>query len=245
MWQYRYVAGGVGGVPDVNDPNMQYIWTVVSGPDVNGVTFSAGNKAETQVDVVQAGTYTFQFGADYNGQGCGEADTIEVIFEKALVLTPKDIEACNDENQPLPNEINLDTLLTGNGVAYTGTWTMVGGPGTPGGTLPVQNYKGMTQTGVYVYRFTPNQSGVCGVSAVEVKIDLKNCICPPLSINSDGGTTCNDAGSVNLGTMVQGATGPGKWAVTTQPTGGGVVLSGTVGGFQGSACGGICVYLYT
>jgi len=52
----------LGGVPDVNDPNMQYIWTVVSGPDVNGVTFSAGNKAETQVDVVQAGTYTFQFG---------------------------------------------------------------------------------------------------------------------------------------------------------------------------------------
>ncbi len=234
----------LGGVPDVNDPNMQYIWTVVSGPDVNGVTFSAGNKAETQVDVVQAGTYTFQFGADYNGQGCGEADTIEVIFEKALVLTPKDIEVCNDENQPLPNEINLDTLLTGNGVAYTGTWTMVSGPGTPGGTLPVQNYKGMTQTGVYVYRFTPNQSGVCGVSAVEVKIDLKNCICPPLSINSDGGTTCNDAGSVNLGTMVQGATGPGKWAVTTQPTGGGVVLSGSLADFKGQPAGAY-VFTYT
>ena len=121
---------------------------MVSGPDVNGVTFSAGNKAETQ-DVVQAGTYTFQFGADYNGQGCGEADTIEVIFEKALVLTPKDIEVCNDENQPLPNEINLDTLLTEWRCLY-GYMDDGEGPGTPGGTLPVQNYKDDTDGSICI-----------------------------------------------------------------------------------------------
>ena len=231
-------------VPDVDDPNMQYIWTVVTGPDVSGVTFGTGNKPVTGVVVTQPGTYTFRFGADYNGQGCGATDTLDVTFEQALILTPQDVEACNDVNQPLPNIINLDTLVSGNGVAYTGTWSFEGGPGTPGGTLPEQDFTGLSQTGEYTYKFTPNQSGVCGVTPVEVKIDLHNCICPPLSINNNGGTTCNDAGSVNLNTLIQGGTGPGTWTVTTQPTGGGVTLAGGVADFKGEPSGAY-VFTYT
>jgi hypothetical protein len=85
------------------------------GTDVSGVVFSAGNKPKTAVTVVQPGLYTFYFSADYNGQGCGETDSIKVTFEKALELTSQDIQACNDVNQPLPSVISLDTLLTSNG----------------------------------------------------------------------------------------------------------------------------------
>ena len=233
----------IGQVPNVNDPLMQYLWTVVSGPDVSGVVFSAGNKPKTAVTVVQPGLYTFYFSADYNGQGCGETDSIKVTFEKALELTSQDIQACNDVNQPLPSVISLDTLLTSNGVSYTGTWTFKGGPGTPGGVLPIQDYTGMTQTGVYTYQYVSNKTGVCEPDTVEVKIDLTNCICPPLSINSDGGTTCNDNGSVNLNTLIQGGTGAGSWSVTSQPGGGSASIAGGVVDF-GSQPMGSYVFTY-
>ncbi|MBK8748055.1 MAG: hypothetical protein IPM04_09320 [Saprospiraceae bacterium] len=111
---------------------LQYIWIATAGPDIAGVVFTPANDPNTVVTVVQPGTYTFQFGADYNGQGCGESKTIDVKFEEALVLTPKNIQACNDLLQPLPSMVDLDTLVSGN-IAYTGTWTLVSGPGTPGG----------------------------------------------------------------------------------------------------------------
>ncbi|MBK8748054.1 MAG: hypothetical protein IPM04_09315 [Saprospiraceae bacterium] len=36
-------------------------------------------------------------------------------------------------------------------------------------------------------------------------IDLQNCICPPLSISPNAGTTCNDVGTINLNNTIQGA----------------------------------------
>ena len=223
----------IGDIPNPSDPLLHYLWTATAGPDVAGVVFSPANAPVTDVTVAQPGTYTFQFFADYNGQGCGETKTIDVTFEEALILTPQNVQACNDVLQPLPSIISLDTLLTDNGVAYTGTWTMVSGPGgTPGGTLPIQDFTGLVNTGIYVYEFTPNQPGVCAVTPVQVEIDLTNCICPPLSIDPVGGSVCNDIGDVNLSTLVLGTTGSGIWTVTDSPAGSTVSVAGNVADFS-------------
>ncbi|MBK9023364.1 MAG: gliding motility-associated C-terminal domain-containing protein [Saprospiraceae bacterium] len=226
----------LGGIPNLTDPLLQYIWIATAGPDIAGVVFTPANDPNTVVTVVQPGTYTFQFGADYNGQGCGESKTIDVKFEEALVLTPKNIQACNDLLQPLPSMVDLDTLVSGN-IAYTGTWKLVSGPGTPGGTLPIQDFTGMTNTGVYVYEYTPNQAGVCVVTPVQVQIDLQNCICPPLSISPNAGTTCNDVGTINLNNTIQGATGAGTWTVTNKPVGSTVVIAGGIANFSSQPAG--------
>ena len=233
----------LSGVVDLTDSLLQFMWTATAGPDIPGVVFTPANDPQTTVTVTQPGTYTLQFAADYNGQGCGESKTIDVTFEEALVLTPQDIEACNDLLQPLPSMVNLDTLISGN-ISYTGTWTLVSGPGTPAGTLPIQDYTGMTSTGVYVYEYTPNQAGVCAVTPIQVQIDLKNCICPPLSIAPNAGTTCNDIGSINLNNTIQGATGAGTWAVTNEPVGSTVMVAGGVVNF-GSQPAGTYDFTYT
>lgn len=95
----------------------------------------------------------------------------------------------------------------------------------------------MTNTGVYVYEYTPNQAGVCVVTPVQVQIDLQNCICPPLSISPNAGTTCNDVGTINLNNTIQGATGAGTWTVTNKPVGSTVVIAGGIANFSSQPAG--------
>ncbi|MBK8603861.1 MAG: hypothetical protein IPN87_12570 [Saprospiraceae bacterium] len=131
------------------------------GSDIIGVVFTPANDPNTVVTVVQPGTYTFQFGADYNGQGCGESKTIDVKFEEALVLTPKNIQACNDLLQPLPSMVDLDTLVSGN-IAYTGTWTLVSGPGTLREDVADARLYRHDTNRACMYEYTPNQArGMC------------------------------------------------------------------------------------
>ncbi|MBK9399099.1 MAG: hypothetical protein IPN55_18425 [Saprospiraceae bacterium] len=100
------------------------------------MVFTPANDPTTVVTVVQPGTHILQFVVLITMVRVGESKTIDVKFEEALVLTPKNIQACNDLLQPLPSMVDLDTLVSGN-IAYTGTWKLVSGPGTPGGTLPI------------------------------------------------------------------------------------------------------------
>jgi len=231
------------GIPyDFNVTNVQvgvlgYAWQYPSGTatgpsDTSKITLSYAN----------AGNYKI-FVSAVDVCGPGPQDSFDINVAPALILTPQNVQACNDVLQPLPSMVNLDTLITGN-IAYTGTWTLVSGPGTPAGTLPIQDYTGMTSTGVYVYEYTPNQAGVCVVTPIQVQIVLKNCICPPLSIAPNAGTTCNDIGTINLNNTVQGTTGAGTWAVTNEPVGSTVMIAGGIVNF-GSQPAGTYDFTYT
>ena len=214
----------INGVPSADEGNLNYLWSVVSGPDLPGVSISQPAELTTQISVSTPGVYEFKLFVDYNNGGCGEEKIFRITFLSAPVITTSNADACNATGQPDPVLIDLNTLINSS-VPVTGTWTLTSGPGgTPGGTLPNVDFTGVTQTGDYVYTFTPNQTN-CTPQPVTVTITLNNCICPTIDIDAVGPTICNDGPTVDLTSLINPGTGAGTWTLTNSPAGQTVNLS--------------------
>ena len=217
----------ITSVINPNDPLISYNWSVISGPNIPGVSFGSSTSKNTSVDVTDFGTYTFTLNVDYDASGCGETDTVTITFEQALVLSALDSMACNNSGQALPFVVDLNGLISGN-IGFTGTWSLTSGSPPPAGTPDMPDFTGLNGGTNYVFTFTPNQTGVCPVNPVNVNIGVINCQCPSILITPTGGTYCNDKiTAVNLATFVNTGTEPGSWRLTQKPNGSTLTLPGS------------------
>jgi len=210
----------IGNVPNAYKSGLDFKWTVVSGP--GNVVFEHPDSLNTKVTVDTAGVYVFNLAVDYDQKGCIRDSNFTFTFQEQLLLATSDTIACNASGQANPYLIDLDNLISGN-VPYTGTWKFVKGAGaTPTiGAGNVVDFSVVTkpQIGDYYFEFKPNAFGFCAPGPDTVKITVENCICPTIDINPTGPTVCNDGPTVNLSTLVNTGTAPGKWSLNNGPAG--------------------------
>lgn len=210
----------IGNVPNGYKSGLDYHWTKVSGP--GNVVFEHPDSLNTKVTVDTAGIYVFNLSVDYDGKGCINDSNFTFVFQEQLVLATSDTIACNASGQANPYLIDLDNLISGN-VPYTGTWKFVSGAGAPitigAGNIVDFSSVPKAQIGTYIFEFKPNAFGFCTPGPDTVYITVENCICPTLDINPSGPTVCNDGPTVDLSTLVNTGTAPGKWTLNNGPVG--------------------------
>jgi dienelactone hydrolase len=166
-----------GGGTDADGTIASYLWTKHSGP--NGGTFSNKNAAQTTVNNLEEGTYTFRLQVTDNDGATATDDVIVLVNpepEPVPVNTPPIADAGMDQTVPFTEELVI--TLRGSGTDSDGTiasyqWTQVAGPATATVATAANAVSTVTglQPGSYVFQLTvTDNNGATATDAVSVEV---------------------------------------------------------------------------
>ena len=167
-------VGLSGSGTDPDGTIASYQWTKVSGPSQYNIV--SGNQAQTTVNNMVQGTYTFELKVTDNA-GASDKDTVQIIVNPAPVQNqPPTADAGLDINITLPNNT---VTLSGSGSDNDGTivsyqWDKVSGPSQYTISLPTQNSTSVNNLveGIYQFQLTvTDNSGAMATDIVQVTVN--------------------------------------------------------------------------
>lgn len=188
---------GLLNIPDVCNSSTQIInlnaafasfnhpkgaWTVIAPSPTPFPTIS--NDSLLSVTNIAEGVYNLRY--TYNPATPGNCPkfverTIAVYNASRVVV--RDTVLCNQNIGAGPTSINLNDLIVSVNEPTPGTWTQISGD-IPGGVRPIIDVTGMA-VDTLVFEYTTTASGVCPPVKALVKVRIRNCDCPEVTLNND------------------------------------------------------------
>ncbi|MBK7804864.1 MAG: gliding motility-associated C-terminal domain-containing protein [Saprospiraceae bacterium] len=188
---------GLIGIPDVCNSSTQLInlnaaftsfnrpsgaWTFIAPSPTPFPTIT--NDSMLSVANIAEGVYNLRY--TYNPATPGNCPkfverTIAVYNASRVVV--RDTVLCNQNIGAGPTSINLNDLIVSVNEPTPGTWTQISGD-IPGGVRPIIDVTGMA-VDTLVFEYTTTASGVCPPVKALVKVRIRNCDCPEVTLNND------------------------------------------------------------
>lgn len=192
-----------------NDDNLTGMWSSVPPGLLIGSTFDPTG--------LNSGNYIFTYTLNTSpGPSCPleYTDTMSVINQPVLTLTPQD-QPCSAFTGNGETFVDLFDWIETNGT--NGTWSQTSGSpdlnidlSTPGSAIV--DFDGQPISSIFEFVYTATSvSNPCVNPDITVEIEVADCNCPPIAIDTLG-PFCNDAGILDLSTMVAGSD-PGSFTV--------------------------------
>ena len=188
---------GLINIPDVCNSSTQLInlnaafasfnhpsgaWTFIAPSPTPFPTIT--NDSMLSVANIAEGVYNLRY--TYNPATPGNCPkfverTIAVYNASRVVV--RDTVLCNQNIGAGPTSINLNDLIVSVNEPTPGTWTQISGD-IPGGVRPIIDVTGMA-VDTLVFEYTTTASGVCPPVKALVKVRIRNCDCPEITLNND------------------------------------------------------------
>ncbi|MGL2994043.1 PKD domain-containing protein [Flavobacterium sp. TSSA_36] len=183
----------------------------------NGATVTPISSSTARATITPGTNYTFQYDiSSLNSGGCGATSDSMTVTNSALPTTPA---AGSDQDVCL--SLGNSITMAGNSITSgTGTWSKVTGPSGGNITSVTSNtttVTGLTE-GIYIFKWTASNGSCSNLSDV-VRI---NAYAAPSTANAGP-----DQNECQLATQLNATaptTGIGTWALTTDPSSGGVII---------------------
>jgi len=188
---------GLLNIPDVCNSSTQIInlnaafasfnhpkgaWAVIAPSPTPFPTIT--NDSLLSVANIAEGVYNLRY--TYNPATPGNCPkfverTIAVYNASRVIV--RDTVLCNQNIGAGPTSINLNDLIVSVNEPTPGTWTQISGD-IPGGIRPIIDVTGMA-VDTLVFEYTTSASGVCPPVKALVKVRIRNCECPEVTLNND------------------------------------------------------------
>lgn len=148
---------------------------------------------------------------------CGsETDTMLIFYHSPpeTLFSADTFSICNEES----NGSVIDFLSTITGGDASGVWTNSGGAPVDFSDLDSVNFNGVSE-GFYTFSYQTNSAVFpCPETDYNIVINVEECLCPLLQIQSLPEGICNTLVNLNLAAFVM-AGGPGSWQTISTPPG--------------------------
>ncbi len=215
----EFIPGNICNINSVFDLNNTLKTPIPGSWQLQSVP-TGSNPAKLNANLLTAnnndpGKYIFLFKLSSPVPGCPVDFTTSVnVLDKPFALVDSVITICNSDTNSHISAINLLSLVKQGDLG--GTWEVITFSSAQG-TLPLQDFKGVTP-GSYYYKYVTNSAILpCPESEYIVRIIVENCECPSVSTLAPG-SFCNDNATINLDQYKLTAE-PGNWTIIKTPAG--------------------------
>lgn len=198
-----------------------YAWTQVSGPSTAGI--QSATQAQTTVNNLQQGSYTFRLTVTDNNGATGFDDV--VVNVSAAPNTPPLANAGTDNTITLPtNSVQLNGSGSDNGGWITAyAWTQVSGPSTAsiGSPSNASTTVSSLVAGSYTFRLTvTDNNGATATDDVAVVVNSPSNVSPSANAGSDQTVTgtANSAQLNGSGSDPDGSISAYAWSQVSGPS---------------------------